>query len=71
MKVRYTDIAIDEIEDIFSYIARDNPSAAARVTAEIQSTIEMIAEHPKIGPVKYRGIVRMMPVRRFRQYLVF
>jgi plasmid stabilization system protein ParE len=56
MRVRYTDAAVAEIDDIFSYIAADSPRAAANVLAQFD---------------KYRQIVRMLPIRRYPQYLVF
>ena len=40
MKVRYTETALEEIEDILSYIAKDNLSAALRVSAIILATID-------------------------------
>jgi plasmid stabilization system protein ParE len=45
MKVRYTKTALAEIDEIRSYIARDNPKAAAA----IEKTINRIAERPQIG----------------------
>jgi toxin ParE1/3/4 len=66
MKVRYTDAAVAEIDDIFSYIAADNPRAAANVLAQIEYTIGLIKDFPEMGTVKYRQVVRMLPVRRYR-----
>jgi toxin ParE1/3/4 len=71
MKVRYTDAALAEIEEIFSYIAKHDSRAAERVIGYIGHTIELIENFPKLGHVKYRQIVRMLPVRRYPQYLVF
>jgi toxin ParE1/3/4 len=71
MRVRYTETALAEIESIFSYIEADNPGAAVAVAAQIHHTIALIGRAPKMGRVKYRQVVRMLPVRRYRQYLVF
>jgi len=71
MRVRYTDTALAEIEAILSYIAGDSPSAAATVATQIRRTVTLIGAAPKIGRVKYRQVVRMLPVRRYRQYLSF
>ncbi len=71
MRVRYTETALAEIEEIFSYIEADNPAAAAAVKAHIEHTIRLIGRLPKMGRLKYREIVRMLPIRRYPQYLVF
>ena len=71
MRVRYTDTALAEIQQIFSYIETDNPRAAAVVVAQVEHTIGLIGNFPRMGPVKYRQVVRMLPVRRYPQYLVF
>lgn len=49
MKVRYTPRARSDIEEILSYIAKDNLSAADRVQRSIVSTIAVIANHPYVG----------------------
>ena len=71
MKVRYTETALAEIGEIFSYIDKDNSTAADRVIGYVDHTIELIGKFPKIGRLKYRQVVRMLPVRRYPQYLVF
>ncbi len=70
MKVRYTETALEEIEDILSYIAKDNLSAALRVSAIILATIDRIAEFPQTGVEADRPGVRVMPILPYR-YLVF
>lgn len=71
MKIRYTETALAEIDEIFSYIASDNSTAANVVIRNIEHTIGLIELFPKIGRLKYRQAVRMLPVRRYPQYLVF
>jgi toxin ParE1/3/4 len=71
MRVRYTETVLTEIEAIFSYIAADNPAAASVVASQIRRTIALIGTAPKIGRLKYREVVRMLPVRRYPQYLIF
>jgi toxin ParE1/3/4 len=70
MKVRYTETALDEIEDILSYIAKDNSSAALRVSATILATIDRIAEFPHTGVETDTSGIRVMPVLPYR-YLIF
>ena len=71
MRIRYTARALVEIDEIYSYIAEDNKAAADRVINQIEQTIALIGQFPKIGRLKYRNEVRMLPVRRYPQYLVF
>ncbi len=71
MRVRFTETALAEIEEIQAYIAADNPTAAVIVRTQIEQTIALIATLPKIGRIKYRGVVRMLSVRRYPQYLIF
>jgi plasmid stabilization system protein ParE len=46
MKVRYTPRARSDIEEIFAYIAKDNPDAAQRVRRSIFAAIELVAVRP-------------------------
>ena len=71
MKIRITRTAAAEIDEIFSYIARHNPRAAEAVVRQIDRTIGRIGKYPAMGHLKYRANVRMLPVGRFRQYVVF
>ena len=71
MKARISATALAEITDVLSYIASDSPPAAARVGSQINHTIRLISQFPELGPVKYKASVRMIPVRRYTQYLLF
>lgn len=70
MKVRYTATALSEIEDILTYIARDNPSAALRVSLTMLATIERVVEFPHIAIESNVPAVRVAPVLPYR-YLIF
>jgi toxin ParE1/3/4 len=70
MTVQYTETAAEEIEDILSYIAKDNSDAALRVSAAILATIDRIAEFPLMGVETDAAEVRVTPVLPYR-YLVF
>lgn len=47
MRVRYTRTALEEIEGIFSYIAKDNPQAAAEVVAVFEKAVTRLANYPQ------------------------
>lgn len=49
MRVRYTRRALSDILRIADYIRKDNPSAAIEVETAIRSTIDLLAEFPKVG----------------------
>ena len=49
MKVRYTDTALAEINEILSYIAEDNPLAADEVGAIMRATIARLADFPRLA----------------------
>jgi toxin ParE1/3/4 len=70
MKVFYTATALADIDEIFSYIERDNPKAAADVAAAIQRTITRLAKRPKSAPVVHGEKVRAKLVERY-QYRIF
>jgi toxin ParE1/3/4 len=70
MRVRYTETALSEIEEILTYVARDNPSAALRLSVTILSTIDRVAEFPHIAVESNLPGVRVAPVLPYR-YLIF
>ena len=44
--------ALADLQEIWSYIARDNVAAADRVEAHIRLACEFVAEHPMIGNLR-------------------
>lgn len=70
MRIRYTATALSEIEDILTFIARDNSSAALRVSVTILATIDRVAEFPHIAIESNAPGVRVTPVLPYR-YLIF
>ena len=49
MKLRYARGALADLDEIFSYVARDNPQAAARLVDRIEQVAGLLAERPYIG----------------------
>jgi len=64
MRVRYTRTALREVEEILSYLATRNPSAAAAVGARIEQVIAWIGQFPRIG-YAIENDVRMLPLGRY------
>ncbi len=48
MRVEYTDLALDDIEAITDYIARDSLTVAARVERRIRTAVALVADQPTI-----------------------
>ena len=48
-EIRWTVEAADCLEQIYDYIARDNPTAARKVIGGIYEKVEMIGRQPRIG----------------------
>lgn len=49
MKLVYTDEAIDVLKRLREFIAVHNPSAAARIAAELVGKIELLPDFPTMG----------------------
>lgn len=48
-ELKWTIEALDWLEEIYRYIAQDNPEAAAQVVDGIYEKAQMLARHPDIG----------------------
>jgi toxin ParE1/3/4 len=62
MKLRYERGALADLDEIFSYIAADNPEAAARLVVRIEATTTKIAASPYIGEATRKSRFRRFPV---------
>ena len=49
MQVRFADAALTDIENIRTYISRDNPSAASRIAAAIVAAADRLSVNPRLG----------------------
>ena len=70
MKVRWSETALAEIEDIFSYIYQHNRSAAVAVVARIEGLTALLEEFPLIGHITDEAEVRVLAVVRY-PFLIF
>jgi toxin ParE1/3/4 len=68
--------AEQDIEEIVDYISHDSAQAAATFRATLQRICEMLVEMPEAGSTRnfhnpeMKGL-RMLPVRKFDNYLIF
>lgn len=70
MRILFTETALDEVDEILSYIAQHSPSAAVKVSDAIKQAVARAAARPKSSPVVYAPDVRAKLVGRF-QYRVY
>jgi len=49
MKIQWLDDAIEDLQSLRYYIAKDNTSAANEVVKKILHSIELLEKHPEIG----------------------
>lgn len=49
MRLRWTDPAQTDLDDILAYIARDDPAAAGRVGRRLLTVVGSLAQQPRLG----------------------
>ncbi len=50
-KIKYAPAAVDDMDEAFSYISRDNLTAAEALLERINEAIERLADFPNMGSV--------------------
>jgi toxin ParE1/3/4 len=70
MRVRYTESANEENDQLLAGIAADSPLAAADVAAAIEATVARLSSFPRLGAETDLPGVRLMAVRPYA-YLIF
>jgi toxin ParE1/3/4 len=48
-RIKWLDIAVDDLEEIADYISQDNPEAARRIVRRLWTAINSLADQPEIG----------------------
>jgi toxin ParE1/3/4 len=70
MKLRVTETAFAELEDLAAYISTENPAAARAVVSRIEQIMQRIVAFPYMARAAEQSSVRVFPVHPF-PYLVF
>lgn len=70
MRLRYTRLALAELDLLLDYIAADSPQAAARVHARIQAVANLLLQYPLIGATTDDPTVRRVVTTPY-PYLIF
>lgn len=71
MKTIWSSQAEREIDEIWDYIAADNPDAADRVVLAFHAALTMLGEHPKLGRPARRGGTRELVVAGTPYLLIY
>jgi toxin ParE1/3/4 len=73
-KLRWTDEAASWLEDIYRYIAQDDPQAAWRVVTSIYEKTQMLGSFPRMGHAhrsEPEGEIRILSYGHYRiAYLI-
>jgi toxin ParE1/3/4 len=70
MKVRWSETALTEIEDTFSYIHEHSRAAAIAVVERIEGLTGLLEEFPFVGHLTDEAGVRVLSVVRY-PFLIF
>lgn len=60
-QVTYSDLAVQDLERIIEFLLDAAPSSAAAALRQIQSGVDILAEHPRIGR-RARGHLRELVI---------
>ncbi len=70
MKIRWSETALSELDEIFSYIRQNNRRAAIAVVERIEALATLLQEFPLIGHLTDEASVRVLAVVRY-PFLIF
>ena len=68
-QINWTDEALRWLEDIFEYIAQDNPQAAGETVQGIYDRAQSLAEFPEMGQ-RYQGSKRNVRILLYGHYRI-
>jgi addiction module RelE/StbE family toxin len=49
LKIKWSNLALEDLENLHGYIAAENPRAARVVLSKIRNIINSLKSHPKLG----------------------
>ena len=72
MRLKYSKDALDDLDEILDFIAKDSPARAVSFIEQIKSRIELLLEFPALGvSCRSKGIDEDCRVMIFGSYLIF
>ena len=70
MKLRYTNTALRQIEQVLSYIRDHSPQGAVRVAKRTETVLAVLLDHPNAGQATSRPGVRRVVLTPY-PYVIF
>ena len=72
-ELQYLEIAKNDLDEIFEYILKDNPSSALEILNEIDDTVAKLAVFPELGKKPKDGKLKAFGYRVLviKNYLIF
>jgi toxin ParE1/3/4 len=70
MKIRWSETALSELDNILAFIRQNNRSAAIAVVERIEALTALLAEFPLVGHLTDEAGVRVLAVVRY-PFLIF
>jgi toxin ParE1/3/4 len=70
MRLRYTRPALDDLDDVLTYIAERSPGSARRVQRRIKAVTNLLLEYPRIGTPTSDTDIRRVTAHPY-PYLIF
>jgi toxin ParE1/3/4 len=49
IRIKWLDLAVDDLDDIAGYISQDNPEAARRIVRRLWTAVKSLVEQPEMG----------------------
>ena len=49
MRIRWLRLALEDLDQIAEYIAKENPDAASKVVAKLWAAVQALADQPQMG----------------------
>lgn len=72
-QIRFLRVADEDLTEIISYIAADNPTAANAIADKIEKNIELLSENPILGRIPRDEDIKNLGYRYIiiQNYIVF
>jgi toxin ParE1/3/4 len=60
VRVRWTEAAAAHVEDIYDFIARDNPDAVSAIVEKLIAAVERLTAYPNLGRAAEHGARKLI-----------
>lgn len=66
MKIRWTKLALSDLDDAYSYILLDNSKAAREIIKKVEYLLKVLTQHPEMGrPCRITGTKELVSYLNF------